>query len=106
MLICLHLLPPFELKLSRIKANNPIKSGIEITVNGKPFRSPSSLSANKTWYTKMGITVNEFPIAELIAVRRCVCETSGVRSRIPQNITLYNTPSQDETKKLIEMVRT
>lgn len=88
----LHLLPPFELKLSKISANRPMNNGIEITVNGSDFKSPSSLSANKTWYTKIGTTVNEFPIALLIAFRFCVVDTSGVRSNIPQNITLYKTP--------------
>lgn len=69
-----------------------MKSGIEMTENGNDFRSPSNLSASKTWYTKIGITVKEFPIAEFIAVRRWACDTSGVRNKIPQNITLYNTP--------------
>lgn len=65
---------------------------MEIIVNGILRRSPSNRSANSTWYTKIGITVSEFPIAELIAVRRCACDTSGVRNNIPQNITLYKTP--------------
>lgn len=66
---------------------------MEIIVNGILLKSPSNRSANKTWYTKIGITVSELPIAELIAERRCASDTSGVRSSIPQNITLYNTPA-------------
>lgn len=93
----LHLFPPFELKLNKIRANSPINNGMEIIVNGSDFRSPSSLSANNTWYTKIGITVSEFPIAELIAVRRWACDTSGVRNKIPQNITLYSTPVSSDT---------
>lgn len=84
--------PPFELKLNKTNANSPIKSGMEIIVNGILLKSPSNRSANNTWYTKIGITVSEFPIAELIAVRRWACDTSGVRNNIPQNITLYKTP--------------
>lgn len=38
------------------------------------------------------MTVSEFPIAELIAVRRWACDTSGVRINMPQKITLYRTP--------------
>lgn len=42
-------------------------------------------------------------MAELIAVRRCVCDTSGVRNKIPQNITLYKTPVWRRTAKKKKM---
>lgn len=35
-------------------------------------------------------------MAELIAERRCVCDISGVRSKMPQNIMLYRTPGTRE----------
>lgn len=41
------------------------------------------------------MTVKEFPIAELMAVLRCVGDTSGVRNNIVQNITLYKTPNDE-----------
>lgn len=89
--VFLHLLPPFALKLSKISVKSAISKGADTAMNGH-FRSPSSLSAINTWYTKMGSTVNEFPMAELIADLRCCGEASDVRRRMPQNIMLYKTP--------------
>lgn len=44
----LHLLPPFALKLSKIKLNNARSNGPDTNINGH-LRSPSNLSANKTY---------------------------------------------------------
>lgn len=76
----------------------------DITVKGTDLRfdSPSILSASKIWYTNIGMTVNELPIAEFIAARRWDGDTSGVRNNIPQNITLYNTPFSEEQNQYIK----
>lgn len=75
-----------------------MSKGADTAINGH-FKSPSSLSANNTWYTRIGSTVNEFPIAELIADFLCCGEASDVRSSMPQNIMLYKTPVYMKTQK-------
>lgn len=46
--IKLHLFPPFELKLNRISVNKANNKGPDTAINDH-FKSPSNLSANKTY---------------------------------------------------------
>lgn len=88
-----HLFPPLALKLNKIRVKSASSSGPETLIKFQR-KSPSNLSASNTWKTRMGSTVKQLPMAELMADLRCCWDTSGVRSKIPQKIKLYKTPTK------------
>lgn len=88
-----HLFPPLALKLRMINVNRANSNGDDTAMNGQS-KSSSNLSANSTWYTKIGSTVVLLPMAEFMADFFCCCDTSGVRIRMPQKMTLYSTPTR------------